>query len=248
MAEELTTGFQRKWHGVPVWGWTAGGGAVAFVAYRWWRNRKTASTTSSTSTSTPGTTTQAIDSLAGQLQDLQGAGSTAGGYGYYGGGFGGFTTSTTTSTSTGKTTSTITPPATTSSSPPTNTGGSSSPPSSTSSAPPISTTPPPPPPPVNTGRLSAPTGVHLTIQGRTGVRLQWNSVSGANGYVCQNKRGGDNGTTVNGPFQVSSAVCNFGSLAPGTSYTALIWPSDASDAGGPGSNQPHVEFSFSTPS
>ena len=100
----------------------------------------------------------------------------------------------------------------------------------------------------STGRLTAPTGLHLTIQGRTGVRLQWNSVSGATSYICQNKRGGENGTSVNGPFSVSGPVCNFGSLTPNTKYTALIWPSDASDPGGPGSNQPHAQFYYTTPS
>jgi hypothetical protein len=42
-------------------------------------------------------------------------------------------------------------------------------------------------------------------------------------------------------------VANFGNLKPGTHYTALIWPSDPADPGGPGSNQPHTELGFTTP-
>lgn len=115
----------------------------------------------------------------------------------------------------------------------------------------------PPPPPAGgggaAGRLSAPSGLHLTVDGATGVRLLWNPVAGANGYICQLKRGGNNGPTVNGPFFTTfrdpSGLpgCNFGGLAGSTHYTALIWPSDSADPGGPGSNQPHAEFGFTTP-
>lgn len=110
-------------------------------------------------------------------------------------------------------------------------------------------TPPPgggggtPPP----GRLPAPVGIHLTIDGKTGVRLQWGPVAGATGYVAQCKQGGRDGPTVNGPNHVTAAQADFGNLKPGTHYTALIWPSDAADPGGPGSNQPHTEFGFTTP-
>ena len=97
------------------------------------------------------------------------------------------------------------------------------------------------------GRLAAPVGVHLTIDGKTGVRLQWGPVAGAIGYVAQAKQGDRNGTTVNGPFGTTAPVANFGNLKPGTHYTALIWPSSAADPGGPGSAQPHTEFGFTTP-
>lgn len=133
-------------------------------------------------------------------------------------------------------------------------GGSTPPPSGSGGG----SSPPPtdgggtPPPSGNggggtAGRLTAPTALHLTIDGRTGVRLQWNPVPGATGYICQCKKGGNNGPTVNGPFFTTAAVANFGGLTPGTAYTALIWPSDSAVPGGPGSNQPHTEFGFSTP-
>lgn len=113
------------------------------------------------------------------------------------------------------------------------------------------TTPPPPPPGggggTPTGRLSAPVGIHLTIDGRTGVRLQWGPVAGASGYVAQCKQGSDTGPTVNGPNHVSAPQADFGNLKPGTHYTALIWPSSATSQGGPGSAQPHTEFGFTTP-
>lgn len=97
-----------------------------------------------------------------------------------------------------------------------------------------------------TQRLSAPTGLKLTITGKTGVRLAWNPVSGSAGYFCQNKQGGENGQTVNGPFFVTSPQCNFGGLKAGTSYTALIWPNSPVDPGGPGSDQPHAQFAYKT--
>lgn len=96
------------------------------------------------------------------------------------------------------------------------------------------------------GRLSQPQGVRLVLQNTTSVRLQWSEVPGATGYVVQAKKGGDNGQVVNGPFKTTLALANIGGLQKGTQYTALIWPSDASDPGGPGSSQPHAEFSFST--
>lgn len=98
-----------------------------------------------------------------------------------------------------------------------------------------------------TGRLARPGGVHLTLRGKTGVRVQWTAVPGAAGYVALARQGGANGTTVNGPFTVTQPVANFGGLRAGTRYTALIWPSDAADPGGISSNQPHAEFAFTTP-
>jgi len=123
------------------------------------------------------------------------------------------------------------------------TQGSGSGPTGTGTPPPVET---PPPTTSGTGRLSAPSGVHLTINGQTGVRLQWTPVTGATSYVAQCKLGGANGTTVNGPFTVTSPIANFGNLKPKTSYTALIWPGDSADPGGPGSNQPHAQYSFTT--
>jgi len=95
-------------------------------------------------------------------------------------------------------------------------------------------------------RLTAPTGVHLTITGKTGVRIAWTAVPGAIGYVCQCKQGGDNGKVTNGPFTVTATQANFGGLKAGTGYTALIWPSAAGNLGGPQSNQPHTEYPFTT--
>lgn len=97
----------------------------------------------------------------------------------------------------------------------------------------------------STGRLPAPSGLQLK-NGRSGVEFTWAPVKGATGYVCQLKRGGENGPNQNGPFTVSGPECNFGGLTPNTEYTALIWPTDAADQGGPGSNQPHVQRTFTT--
>ncbi len=124
------------------------------------------------------------------------------------------------------------------------TQGSGSGPTSTGS--PGTETPPPTDSGGGGGRLSAPSGVHLTIDGKTGVRLQWTPVQGATSYVAQCKLGGPNGTGVNGPFTVTAPVANFGHLSPKRRYTALIWPGDPSDPGGPGSSQPHTEYSFTT--
>jgi len=104
------------------------------------------------------------------------------------------------------------------------------------------------PPPAAAGRLPAPSGITLTDRGKTGVGLKWDPVSGASGYFCEAKAGGSNGTLVNGPFFVTSPDCNFGQLKAATKYTALIWPSDSADPGGPASGQPHTEFAFSTTS
>ncbi len=96
------------------------------------------------------------------------------------------------------------------------------------------------------GPLPQPGGLHLTVNGPTGVRVSWTAVPGAVGYVAQLKEGGDNGKVVNGPFSTSNAYANFGGLHPSTHYTALIWPSSASQKGGPGTPQPHAEFEFTT--
>jgi hypothetical protein len=106
------------------------------------------------------------------------------------------------------------------------------------------------PPPATTiaapgGRLTQPTGLGIQ-NGKTGVRIRWTPVPGATSYTCQAKKGGRNGQSVNGPFTVMGPVCNFGGLKSKTQYTALIWPGDSTDPGGPGSNQPHVEFAFTT--
>lgn len=111
------------------------------------------------------------------------------------------------------------------------------------SYPPVTT---PPPTSSGSGRLPAITGLSEPIKGPTGVRFTWNAVPGATGYVCLLKKGGANGTDVNGPFVVTSPVCNFGGLKSKTAYTAFIWPSDATDPGGTGSNQPHAQYSFTT--
>lgn len=97
------------------------------------------------------------------------------------------------------------------------------------------------------GRVGMVTGVRVTDLGKTGVGFTWTGVPGSSAYVCLCKRGGSNGTVINGPFTVTSARCNFGGLQPGTAYTAFIWPSTGPDPGGPGSNQPHAEYPFKTP-
>jgi hypothetical protein len=96
------------------------------------------------------------------------------------------------------------------------------------------------------GPLPQPGGLHLTVDGPTGVRVAWTPVPGAVGYVAQCKQGGDNGKVVNGPFDTLNAYANFGGLKPSTAYTALIWPSSAGVKGGPGTPQPHAEFEFTT--
>lgn len=122
---------------------------------------------------------------------------------------------------------------------------------------PTTTTPPPLPPPTTTtmaptppttapGRLTAPENVHLTELSTTSAQLAWDSVQNSSGYVVQLKLGGNNGTVVKAPFTVTNTYVSFSGLKSGAKYTALIWPSDASIPGGPGSNQPHDEFSFTT--
>lgn len=106
----------------------------------------------------------------------------------------------------------------------------------------------PPPGNTNAGRLTQPQNVRLVLQYTNSVRLQWDEVAGHTGYVVQAKQGGPNGQVVNGPFDTVLALANIGGLQPGTRYTALIWPSSAQIPGGPGSNQPHTEFSFATKS
>lgn len=218
----------RKWHGAPVWAWVLGGTVAAVVVVRIIRGRKAGGAGSSTGTST--NTANCYD-VTGNLVPCPQAAATnaqigsAGGLGGALGGFYGSSTSTGTGTSTGTTSGTTT---STSSGTSTTTGTAT-------------TTPPAP------GRLTAPMGLKLTIDGKTGVRLQWNSVPHATGYVCLAKKGDDNGQVVNGPFSTTEPVCNFGGLTAGTKYTALIWPSSATVQGGPGSNQPHAEYAFSTP-
>jgi hypothetical protein len=194
------SGLGRKWHGIPVWGWTLGGTVVAVVAYKWWKGRgaaKAGTTAGTTSTSncydSQGnqvpcqgyTAASQYNTLLGAIQGLQNGnpGTTAA-----------KTTTTTSATS---------------------------------------------------GRLTEPGGLHLTIHGPTGVRVVWAPVPGAAGYAVQLKQGGDNGQPVQ-QFTVTQPVANFGSLKPKTAYTALIWPSSASVPGGPGTNQPHNEFEFTT--
>jgi hypothetical protein len=96
------------------------------------------------------------------------------------------------------------------------------------------------------GRLATPSGTRIEINGKTGVRIGWNAVAGASNYVAQCTLGGPTGATVSGPFTVTAPVANFGSLKTATKYTALIWPGNAADPGGPGSAQPHAQFSFTT--
>lgn len=100
----------------------------------------------------------------------------------------------------------------------------------------------------SSGRLTPPLGLHLTVDGKTGVRVNWLAVPGATGYVALCKQGSDNGQVVNGPFNTAATqtFANFGSLKAGTKYTALVWPSSSTVQGGPGSNQPHAEYSFNT--
>jgi hypothetical protein len=45
---------------------------------------------------------------------------------------------------------------------------------------------------------------------------------------------------------VPGTSVSFTALQPNTTYTALIWPTDAGNPGGPGGNQPHAEYSFTT--
>jgi len=49
------SGLSRKWHGVPIWGWTVGGTVVAVVAWKWWRGRSAKSATAKTTATTAGT-------------------------------------------------------------------------------------------------------------------------------------------------------------------------------------------------
>lgn len=127
-------------------------------------------------------------------------------------------------------------------SPPPDGGGGTPPPSGGG-------TPPPPsggggtPPPVS-GRLPVPTGIHVRWASNGSGSVGWNAVPGANAYVFQLKAGGDNGRTVSGPFFVSQPVANFGPGIPKGALTAFVWPSDPSDRGGPGSNQPHAALHF----
>lgn len=209
----------RKWHGVPIWGWTLGGTVAGVVVIRWWRNRKSASSSGSSSSGT-GTSTENCYDISGALVPCaQAAANNASGAGDLGGTLGGIYTG-----SSGSGT-------------PTGTGGGTS--STTTST---GTTAP------SSGRLTPPLGLRLTVDGKTGVRVSWLPVPGATGYVALCKKGGNNGTPVNGPFNVGAnqTFANFGGLQPGTAYTALIWPSSSTIEGGPTSNQPHSEYGFKT--
>jgi outer membrane biosynthesis protein TonB len=95
------------------------------------------------------------------------------------------------------------------------------------------------------GRLSQPTGVRSEFMTSTGVIIEWNAVPNATGYVVQLKQGGSNGTQVR-YVNTSKPSVNFAGLNARTTYTVLIWPSDAAVPGGPGTNQPHAEFTFTT--
>lgn len=217
------SGLTRKWHGVPLWGWTLGGTVAAVVAVRWWRNRHSGAAGSS-STGTGTSTVQNCYDISGALVPCaQAAANNASGAGDMGGTLGGIYTG---SSSSGTGTST-------------GTGGGGTTTSTTTAT---GTTAP------SSGRLLPPVGLHLTVKGKTGVRVNWTGVPGAVGYVALCRKGGDNGQVVNGPFNVAAkqTFANFGSLSAGTAYTAQVWPSSATIEGGPGSNQPHAEFAFTT--
>jgi hypothetical protein len=216
-------GLSRKWHGVPLWGWTLGGTVAAVVVLKWWRGRSSGSAGSSSSGTGTSTVQNCYDISGALVPCAQAAANNASGAGDLGGTLGGiYTGSSGSGTSTGTGTGTS--------------GGTSSTTTSTGTTAPSS------------GRLTAPMGLHLTNKGKTGVRVNWIKVPGATGYVALCKKGGANGKTVNGPFNVSASqtFANFGSLAPGTGYTAFVWPSSSTVEGGPGSNQPHAEFAFTT--
>jgi len=97
------------------------------------------------------------------------------------------------------------------------------------------------------GRLTAPTGVHVAWAKGGSGSVAWHSVAGAHAYVFQLKAGGSNGRVVSGPFDVAGPAANFGPGIPRGALTALVWPSDPSDHGGPGSKQPHAELHFTMP-
>lgn len=213
----------RKWHGVPVWGWTLGGTIAAVVAIKWWRGRNSGAAGGSSSTGTGTSSVENCYDITGALVPCaQAAANNASGGGDLGGTLGGILTGT---TSTGTTTSTST-----------STGTTTSTTTSTGTAPPAS------------GRLTMPVITGLPVKGKTGVRVAWLKVPGATGYVAQCKKGGENGQVVNGPNNIpaSQTDANFGNLQPGTAYTALIWPSSSTIPGGPGSNQPHAQYGFTT--
>lgn len=214
----------RKWHGAPVWAWTLGGTIAVVVVVRWWRNRGSSSAGSS-STGTGTATANCYDITGALVPCAQAAANNASGAGDLGGTLGGILTGTTaTGTSTGTGTGTGT----------TATGTTTS--TSTSTGTPTS------------GRLLPPVITGLSIKGKTGVRVNWTPVPGASGYVAQCKKGGNNGQSVNGPFDVpaSQQFANFGGLEAGTKYTALVWPSSSQIKGGPGTDQPHAEYGFTT--
>lgn len=210
----------RKWHGVPVWGWTLGGTIAAVVVIRWWRNRSASSSDTSGQDTSGGTDTGNCYDISGALVPCaQAAANNASGAGDLGGTLGGiYTGGDGSGSSTGDT----------------GTGDSGTPATGTTAP--------------SSGRLTPPLGLHLVSGGKTGVRVGWLAVPGATGYVAMCKRGGNNGTTVNGPFPVAATqtYANFGGLKAGTQYTALVWPSSSTVEGGPGSNQPHAEYGFTT--
>lgn len=211
-------GLQRKWHGAPIWAWTLGGTIAVVAGVKWWRGRSSAA---AASTATGTSTVENCYDLSGNLVPCaQAAANNASGGGDLGGTLGGILTGT---TATGTTSST-------------GTGGPSTSSTSTSTGTPTS------------GRLTPPIGLHLANPGKTGVKVSWLAVPGAVGYVALCKKGGNNGQTVNGPFNVGSSqlYANFGGLQAGTKYTAMVWPSSSSVEGGPGSKQPHAEYAFTT--
>jgi hypothetical protein len=81
---EMTTasqpsGFSKKWHGIPVWGWTTGAAAITGIGFWWWKKRSATAVPATAGTTANGTTTAALNNLQGQLDDMYGPGST--GYG-----------------------------------------------------------------------------------------------------------------------------------------------------------------------
>lgn len=216
----------RKWHGAPVWAWVFGGTVVVAVGVRWWRNRSAGGSGSSSSGTGTNTAENCYDISGALVPCAQAAANNASGGGDLGGTLGGILTGTTATGTTSSTTSS------------TGTGG----PTTSSSGTSTSTGTP------TSGRLTMPVVTGLPVKGKTGVKVAWLKVPGATGYVAQCKKGGENGQVVNGPFNVpaSQLYANFGNLTAGTSYTALIWPSSATIPGGPGSNQPHAQYGFTT--
>lgn len=74
------SGLSARWHGVPIWVLGLGGGGGAFLLYRWYKGRQTASA-ATTSTATPASAATGTSGLGTGYTGMGSGGGGGGGYG-----------------------------------------------------------------------------------------------------------------------------------------------------------------------